>query len=74
MIYLLDKWTIQERIAQNDISVMDILDSFTMAQIVEFIDIAQESCSYSVLAQLLEYKNKKYADYDPMDRFILDLS
>ena len=73
IIYLLDKWTIEERIKNDDASVVDVLDSFTIAQIMDFISVAQETGAQGVLAQIMDYKNKKYKDYDPMDKYTLDI-
>ena len=40
---------------------------------MKFIDIASKNNCNNVLALLMNYKNKHYSDYDPMDEFILDL-
>ena len=73
LVYLLDKWTVLDRIARDDTSVESILPSFTLAQITEFIRVATESGSTNVTALLLNYKNQNFADYDPMEAFSLDL-
>lgn len=73
IVYLLDKWTVEERITNDDVSIVDVLDVFTMAQIDYFINIAREAGANSVLAQLLDYKNKTYADCNPMDKYVLDI-
>lgn len=73
LVYLLDKWTVMERILKDDVTVKDILPSFTLAQITEFIKVAGENGCTNVTAVLLEYKNENYADFDPMAEFSLDL-
>jgi len=73
LVYLLDKWTVLERIAKDDVTVEQILPSFTLAQITEFIKVAAESNSTNVTALLLNYKNQKFADFDPMEEFSLEL-
>lgn len=72
IIYLLDKWTIEERIAKNDASIGNILDGFTVAQILDFISLATEKKSTDSLAVLMDYKNKQFNEYDPMQEFTLD--
>ena len=68
----LDRVTIYERILKDDITIEQSLQSFTLAQITDFIDFASRNQCTSVTALLLEYKNKKFADFDPMDIFSLD--
>ena len=69
----LDKGTVASRIKKDDISAAQWFDRFTLAQITDFIRLAQENNAVNVLAQLLEYKNAHFADFDPMDEFTLDL-
>lgn len=71
-IAYLDKVTVWGRIKDDDQSIADMLTEFTLAQITEFIKVAQEAKAVNVLALLMEYKNKTYSDYDPMDEFTLD--
>ena len=73
MIYLLDKWTIEERIKNDDTSIVDVLYGFTIAQIIDFINVAQEAEAHDVLAKIMDYKYKKYKDYNPMDKYTLDI-
>ena len=56
----------------RDTSIVDILSQFTLAQITDFIKVATESNSTNVIAMLLEYKNKNFADFDPIEEFSLD--
>jgi hypothetical protein len=71
IVSLLDKWTVKERVSKDDISVMNLMDGFTLAQITEFIAAAQEANAVNILAALLEYKNNKFSDFDPMEEFTL---
>ena len=73
MVSLLDKWTMSERILKDDVTVQDLLDGFTMAQIMGFIQEASENQCTNVLAMLMEYKEQNFNDFDPMDEFSLDL-
>lgn len=69
----LDKVTVFGRIAKDDITIADRLDSFTLAQITECLKIAQENNASNVTALLLEHKNTHFSDFDPMAEFTLDL-
>ena len=73
LVYLLDKWTVLERIVKDDVTVEKILPSFTLAQITEFLRLAMENGSTNVTALLLNYKNQTFSDFDPMAEFSLDL-
>ena len=68
----LDKGTVAGRVKKDDITAAQWFDRFTLAQITEFIRIAQESNAVNVLALLLEYKNNRFADFDPMEEFTLE--
>ena len=68
----LDKVTVAGRIKKDDVTVARWFDRFTLAQITEFIKLAQKSNAINVLAQLLEYKNTHFAYFDPMDEFTLE--
>ena len=72
IVSLLDSWTVEDRLKKDDISVMNLMSGFTLAQITEFIKTAQEANAVNVLALLLEYKNVHFADFDPMDEFTLE--
>lgn len=69
----LDKVTVYNRIMNDDISVETYLPQFTLAQITEFIKMATENDRKNVTALLLDYKNKNFADFDPMEEFSLEL-
>ena len=71
IVSLLDRWTVEDRVKKDDVSVMDLMSTFTFAQVMEYIGIAQEAQAVNVLALLLEYKNTHFADFDPMDEFTL---
>ena len=64
--------TVYGRVLNNDSSIAEYLDYFTLAQIVEFINVAMENQSNDCLAILMDYKDKKFAEFDPMDMFTLD--
>ncbi len=72
VILELDRITCLARVRKDDVSVMELMDAFTLAQITEFIKTAQEANAVNVLALLLEYKNAHFADFDPMDEFTLE--
>ena len=68
----LDRVTIYERILKDDITIEQSLQHFTLAQIMEFIDFSAQNQCTAVTALLLDYKNKNFSDFDPMDIFSLD--
>ena len=72
IVTILDKLIAEDKIKQDDVSVMDMMPDFTLAQIIEFIAAAQEANANNVLAALLEYKNNNFSDFDPMDEFTLE--
>ncbi|MBQ9860827.1 MAG: leucine-rich repeat protein [Clostridia bacterium] len=72
LVAYFDRITAYGRIAKDDISVETFLPQFTLAQICDFINIANENNATNVLAILLDYKNKNFADFDPMDEFVLE--
>ena len=64
--------TVADRVLKDDVSVVEQMDSFTVAQIIEFISMAQEAGAVNVTAALLEYRNNTYPEYNVMDEFVLD--
>ena len=72
VIAYLDRITIRSRIAKDDVTVMDLMSSFTIAQITEFIAIAQEAEAVNILALLLEYKKEHFAGFDLMEEFTME--
>ena len=72
IIAYLDRITIYDRIAKDDVSILNMLDGFTLAQIMEFIRIASENNAVNVTAMLLNYKNENFPDFDPLAEFSLD--
>lgn len=72
IVGILDGWTVEQRILKDDVSVVNNLESFTLAQIMEFINQASEHNCSNVTAALLEYKNNHFAGFDPMESFWLE--
>jgi hypothetical protein len=68
----LDRITVIDRVMADDVSILEMLDTFSFAQIEGYIKLANENNCNNVLAMLMDYKNSNFADYDPMDEFILD--
>lgn len=68
----LDRWLAAERVRKDDATVVDVLDSFTLAQVTELLNLAVENSCTNCTAALLEYKNRKFPDFDPMDVFTLE--
>lgn len=72
IVAYLDRITVWDRVKMDDIGVMEIMDRFTLAQVTEFIGAAQEANAVNVLAALMYYKNTHFAEFDPMDEFVLE--
>ncbi len=72
VISLLDSITVKGRIHNDDITIAEVLSQFTLAQITEFISIAIKNNCPNVTALLLDFKNKNFADFDPMEEFSLE--
>lgn len=68
----LDRWLAAERVLKDDATVVDVLDSFTLAQVTELLNLAIENSCANCTAALLEYKNQRFPDFDPMDVFTLE--
>ena len=56
----------------DDMTITDMLPDLSYAQIIEYINIANDNGANNVLAMLMDYKNANFADFDPMDEFVLD--
>jgi hypothetical protein len=72
LVAYFDRATVWERVRKDDVSVVNILHGFTLAQICEFIKVATENNCTNVAALLLEYKESHFVDFDPMAEFSLD--
>ena len=72
LVTYFDRITVYDCIRNDDVSVAEILPGFTLAQITEFINVAMENNCTNVLALLLDYKNRTFADFDSMDAFALE--
>lgn len=68
----LDRITMNDRVRNNDATIASMMNRFTLAQIMDFIKIANENNCNEVLAILIDYKNKEFSDFDPMDEFVLE--
>ena len=68
----LDRWLAAERVRKDDATVVDVLDSFTLAQVTELLNLAIGNQCTNCTAALLEYKNQMFPDFDPMDVFTLE--
>ena len=50
--------TVSDRVLKDDASVVEQMDSFTVAQIIEFISMAQEAGAVNVTAACLNTAKK----------------
>ncbi len=72
IVALLDQWTIIGRIMRDDASIVTHLDSATLAQVMEYLNLAIDNGRANVTAELLNYKNEHFPDFDPLAEFTLD--
>ena len=72
VIAYLDKITNIDRIIADDITFVATLHDCSLAQVTEYINVANDNNATNVLASLMDYKNTNFSDFDPMDEFILD--
>lgn len=72
IITYLDRCVAYEMILQDRVEVSDLLDSFTLAQLLDFIALAIKNNSTMVTALLLNYRNERHGGYDAMDELLLE--
>ena len=72
IVSILDKWTIRQRIKEDDASMAGMLAGVTLAQVEEYLKLSVESQAANCTAALLEYKKEHFGDVDPMDAFVLE--
>ena len=68
----LDRITVIDKVLADDVSITEILDNFSFAQIEDYIKLANENDCNNVLAILMDFKNANFSGFDPMDEFVLD--
>ena len=72
IVSLLDKWTIIGHIMKDDASVVTMLNNATLAQVMQYLNLAIDNGKANVTAELLNYKNERFPDFDPLAEFTLD--
>lgn len=72
IVSLLDYWIAEKQIEEDDITIVPLINGFTIVQMTELIRKASEVGAVKVLAALLEYKNAHFADYEPIEEFTLE--
>lgn len=70
----LDRITISAQIRCDNVEAIEEaqLDELTVSQISDFIKLATENKATNCTALLLDYKNRKYPEYDSFDEFVLE--
>ncbi len=71
IVAYLDKLCIYPRIADNDMTVMEEVDDCTLAQIIDYIDVASESGATELAAALLEYREERFPEYGSVQSLLL---
>ena len=77
VIFCLDRSALEQGIIKDDIAATllweeELLRKYTPEQLSELIKSAQEHKANNALAMLIEYKKKRFPDYDAMNEFVLD--
>ena len=72
IVGLLDSWTVETRLLKDDVSVIDQMSGFTLAQILDFITQAASNHCPNVTAALLAYKNERFEDYGAVESLLLE--
>lgn len=74
ILFELDRFALKSFIARDEAENLNqaILDAFSAAQIIEFIDFASKNKSTNCAAVLQQYRNEKYPEYDAFSEFMLD--
>ena len=72
IVSFLDRITVFDRIKKDDITVYESIKKFTLAQVLECINAANESGSKNCLAVLLEEKNNRWPEYRGLNSLIMD--
>ena len=70
----LDRITLSAQIRNDNVEAIEEkqLDGLTVSQISDFIKLATENKATNCTALLLDYKNRKYPEYDSFDEFVLE--
>ena len=74
ILFELGRVCVKSAIRQNAAQLLTSLltDTFTAAQVLEFIRIAQDSDSIEALSVLLNHKQQNFPEFDPLAEFTLD--
>ena len=72
IVGLLDSWTVETRLLKDDVSVIDQMSGFTLAQILDCITQAASNNCPNVTAALLAYKNERFKEYGAVESLLLE--
>ena len=72
LIAYLDRCCIYPRIANNDMSVMEELDTCTLAQLIDYTDAASENGATELAAALLAYREERFPEYGSVESLLLN--
>ena len=73
VVFELDRLCTRHHIVTDNTEAIseNILSRFTLAQIMEFVDLAVTSNSTNCTALLMDYRNKTFNEVDPFSMFVL---
>ncbi len=72
LVAYLDQITMFDRIKKDDPSIAASLEFATLAQVTQYLNFAIENQSTNATAVLLDVKNRRFPDLDPLAEFTLD--
>ncbi len=72
IVVYLDCVCFYPRVMAGDMTVMDELDGVTLAQIIDYVNIASENGATELAAALLEYRDNHFGEYSNIESLLLD--
>ena len=71
LIAYLDKCSIYPRIVNNDMTLLESLDGCTLAQLIDYTNLATENGATEIAAALLSYREEHFPEYGSVDSLLL---
>ena len=72
VVAYLDKVCLYPRIASGDMTVMNELDAASLADIIDYINIASDNDATELVAALLAYREEQFPEYGGIESLLLD--
>lgn len=71
VVAYLDRICFYPRIASGDMTILNDISDVTLAQLLDYIDIATKNEATELAAGLLEYRDEHFAEYAAIDSLVL---